>query len=199
MSIPPIIMDNGTGYIKVGLASQNMPNFIIPNVLGRPMLRYAQTIEDFELRDIMFGDEVTPVRSMLDLSYPMKEGIVQDENEMEILWTYILEKKLGINPSNFSDCKMLLTESALNPNKNKYLMLKILFEQIGMGMVNIEPQAKLSLFCEGLESGMVVDIGDGASHCIPISQSAILHDNIMRLNVAGRHITDYLTRLLQLK
>ena len=65
--------------------------------------------------------------------------------------------------------------------------------------MNIEPQAKLTLICEGLTSGIVLDSGDGVSHCIPIFGNSILTHNIKRLNVAGRHITNYLTRLLQLK
>ena len=65
--------------------------------------------------------------------------------------------------------------------------------------MNIEPQAKLTLICEGLTSGIVLDSGDGVSHCIPVYDNAILNHHIQRLNVAGRHITNYLTRLLQLK
>ena len=65
--------------------------------------------------------------------------------------------------------------------------------------MNIEPQAKLTLICEGLTSGIVLDSGDGGSHWIPIFDNSILTHHIKRLNVAGRHITNYLTRLLQLK
>ena len=78
-------------------------------------------------------------------------------------------------------------------------MLDILFEKLGVNMINIEPQAKLTLFCEGGESGIILDSGDGVSHTIPISNGYIQHHNIKRLNIAGRHITDYLTRLLQVK
>jgi actin-related protein 2 len=70
---------------------------------------------------------------------------------------------------------------------------------MGVGYFNIEPQAKLSLLCEGLESGIVLDSGDGVTHVIPIFSNTILHHQIKRLNIAGRHITDYLIRLLQLK
>jgi actin-related protein 2 len=78
-------------------------------------------------------------------------------------------------------------------------MAEIIFEKLGIGYFNIEPQAKLSLLCEGLDTGVVLDSGDGVTHCIPIYSNSILHHHIKRLNIAGRHITDYLIRLLQVK
>ncbi len=41
-----------------------------------------------------------------------------------------------------------------------------------------------------------MDSGDGVSHTIPVFDGRILKDHIMRLNVAGRHVTDYLIKLL---
>jgi actin-related protein 2 len=55
------------------------------------------------------------------------------------------------------------------------------------------------VFAEGLDTAMVLDSGDGVTHCITIVDTYILHNNIKRLNIAGRHITEYLIRLLQLK
>jgi len=93
----------------------------------------------------------------------------------------------------------MLTEAPLNPLKNKQIMAEICFEKLGVDAFNIEPQAKLSLMCEGMDTGIVLDSGDGVTHCIPIYSHHILHHQIKRSNIAGRHITDYLIRLLQLK
>lgn len=93
----------------------------------------------------------------------------------------------------------MLTEAPLNPLKNKEIMAQICFDRFGFEAFNIEPQAKLSLICEGLDTGIVLDSGDGVTHCIPIYSNSILHHHIRRSNIAGRHITDYLIRLLQLK
>ncbi len=32
----PIVIDNGTGSIKVGFAGEDKPNVIVSNVIGRP-------------------------------------------------------------------------------------------------------------------------------------------------------------------
>ena len=42
----------------------------------------------------MLGDEVIPVRQMLDISYPMKEGIIQNIDDLEKIWRYALTDKV---------------------------------------------------------------------------------------------------------
>ena len=199
MSAPVIVFDNGTGYMKAGLSNKETPMCTIPALIGRPMLRFKQKIENIELKPIMIGDEVSPVRSLLELTYPMEEGIIKNAGDMEILWDYVLQKKLKINKSDFKNRKLLITEAPNNPDKNKEKMAQILFEKIGIGFFNIEPQAKMTLYCEGGESGVVLDSGDGVTHVIPIAKNFLLQHQIKRLDIAGRHITNYLTRLMQIK
>lgn len=192
-----VILDNGSGYLKAGFSTDPIPLYTIPALVGRPMLRYEEHIESFEIKPIMIGDQVIPVRSMLEIKHPMKEGIIEDREEIELLWRYALNEKMGIE--SYEGLKIMMTEAPMNPIKNKETIAQILFEKMGVGYFNIEPQAKLSLLCEGKMSGVVLDSGDGVTHCIPIYQNSILHHQIKRLNIAGRHITDYLIRLLQVK
>lgn len=198
MASPVIVFDNGSGYLKAGLSNDREPTVTIPALIGRPMLRYAEKLEDVELKPLMIGDEVIPVRSLLELSYPMEEGIIKNEEDMGILWDYCIHKKLGLG-DDLKDRKLLLTEAPSNPTDNKKKMGEILFEKLNIGYFNIEPQAKLTLFCEGLETGVVLDSGDGVSHVIPIAFSCLLQHQIKRLDIAGRHITQFLIRLLQVK
>ena len=198
MSKPVIVFDNGSGYLKAGLSNKEVPMFTLPAIIGRPMLRYKQKIANFELKPEMIGDEVTPVRSLLELSYPMEEGIIKNDKDMATLWNYVLTQKLKIPKGELKDRKILMTEAPNNPTKNKEKMAEILFEKIGIGYFNIEPQAKMTLYCEGEETGVVLDSGDGVTHVIPIAHNYLLHHQIKRLDIAGRHITNYLTKLLQI-
>ncbi len=147
----------------------------------------------------MIGDEVIPVRSLLELKHPLAEGIIKDKDDMELLWKYAINNKLNIPESDMKDYKTMLTEAPMNPNKNKEIMAEIMFEKLGTGALNIEPQAKLTLLCEGMDTGIVLDSGDGVTHCIPIYSNTILHHNIKRLNIAGRSITNHLIKLLQVR
>lgn len=56
---------------------------------------------------------------------------------MELLWDYCFTKKLGL-PENKQDKKILLTEAALNPSKNREKMGQIMFEKYDFGGVMFE-------------------------------------------------------------
>lgn len=117
---------------------------------------------------------------------------------MEALWGYAFHKKMGL-PQDLSKHKVLLTEAAMNPKKNRAKMAQIMFEKFGFGEIMFEIQALLSLYAEGETTGLVFDSGDGVSHCIPIFEGVPLTDQIKRLNVAGRHVTEYMIKLLLLR
>lgn len=54
----------------------------------------------------------------------------------------------------------------------------------------------LSLVAEGESTGLVFDSGDGVSHAIPVVDGYVQEHAVRRLNLAGRHVTNYLVKLL---
>ena len=50
-----------------------------------------------------------------------------------------------------------------------------------------------------MRTGVVVDTGDGVTHVIPVYDGFVPEHLIRRLDVAGRHITRYLIKLLLLR
>jgi len=57
----------------------------------------------------------------------------------------------------------------------------------------------LAIYAEGLFSAAVLDSGDGVTHCIPIVEGTVFKPFIERVNLAGRHVTQHLTKLLLLR
>lgn len=194
MTDAPIVLDGGTGFLKVGYAAQNFPEHQFPSIVGRPILRSEEQGEsDIVLKDIMCGDEAAAARSMLQISYPMENGIVKKWDDMQHLWNYTFYDKMKIDPSGR---KILLTEPPMNPLKNRQTMAEVMLEGYGFGGVYVAIQAVLALYAQGLSSGVVVDSGDGVTHIVPVFESTVLNHHIRRLDVAGRDVTRNLIALL---
>lgn len=92
-----IVSDNGSGYVKLGYGGDSFPRYVIPSIIGRPMLRASQKIGDQELKELMVGDEANPLRAFLEVTYPLIEGQIKDWGDMEALWDYCFHKKLGLS------------------------------------------------------------------------------------------------------
>ena len=86
----------------------------------------------------MIGDECTPVRSMLEIFYPLKEGVIHDWDQMEHIWNYSYYTKLGLSESDMGEKKVLLTEAAENAQANRNKMGEIMFEKYGVGGIMFE-------------------------------------------------------------
>jgi len=191
-----IVCDNGTGFVKCGFAGSNFPRSIFPSLVGRPMMRSEEKVDNVALKDIMVGDEASAVRNYLEITYPLTNGIISNWDDMMQIWDYTFNDKLKIDPK---ECKIMLTEAPLNPAQNRKKMVQIMFEKYGFHSVYVAIQAVLVLYAQGLLTGVVVDSGDGVTHIVPVHSGYSLPHLTKRLNVAGNHVTAYLIKLLLLR
>jgi len=199
MSIPSnkvIVCDNGTGFVKCGFAGANFPASIFPSMIGRPILRSEEKIDNVQLQDIMVGDEAQKLRMMLQITYPLDNGIIRNWDDMQYVWDYTFYDKLKVNPK---ECKIMLTEAPMNPVQNRKTMIEVMFEKYGFKACYIAIQAVLTLYAQGLLTGVVVDSGDGVTHIVPVYEGFSLPHLTRRLDVAGRDVTRYFIKLLLLR
>lgn len=70
-----------------------------------------------------------------------------------------------------------------------------MFEKYEFAGAYIAIQAVLTLYAQGLLSGVVVDSGDGVTHICPVYEEFALPHLTRRLDIAGRDITRYLIKV----
>ena len=151
---------------------------------------------------MVVGDECQKSMRALNITYPIENGVITHWDDMEEVWKYTFNKKLGIDmdhqgfvqPDNL---RIMLTEAPLNPKENRKKMAEIMFEKFRFGGLQCKPQAMLTLYSRGARSGVVVDSGDGVTHVMCVYEGYVLDHLTRRLNIAGRHVTRYLLQLLQ--
>ena len=189
---PHIIIDNGTGYCKAGFSNEEEPRAVFPSCVGYP--KYKNVMHNYSgKKDFYIGDDAVRKRAVLKLNYPIEHGVINNWDDMEKIWGHVFTNELRVAPEEHN---IMITEAPFNPKENKEKMAQIMFETFNVPCLNISIQAVLSLYSAGKFTGIVLDSGDGLTHAVPIFETYSLPHAIMRLDIAGRDLTEYMIRLL---
>ncbi|CAF4106100.1 unnamed protein product [Adineta steineri] len=190
--ISRIVIDNGSSIIRAGFAGDDAPQVILQNVIHRQ--RHISPQSDTSHSDYFIGNKLFKDRdTSLNCSYPMEHGIVTNWDDMEKIWHHIFVSELRIKPEEHP---VLLTEALLNPLGNREKMTQILFEHFHVPAMYVSTQTILSFYSLGRTCGIVVESGDGVTQIMPINEGYRITNAVSRLDLGGRDLTNWMTRLL---
>ena len=182
-----IVIDNGSGISKAGFSSSSHPDSVFSSVIGRSKFQNLRNLDEF------VGNEAQLKKEMLTIRYPIEHGVIKNWEDMEKIWKYTFMNELKVSPDQHP---ILLTEPSLNPRKNREKMSEIMFETFEVPALYVAIQAVLSLYSTGLNTGIVLDCGDGVTHLVPTFEGFHLPHASIRIDMAGREVTHYLRKLL---
>jgi len=199
---PPVIIDVGTGYTKLGYATNSRPDFIIPTLIGNRDLSKvaAAQITGTEDLDFYIGNEAITNQALYANTNIMKHGQIDDWDKIEQFWEQCLFKYLRCEPE---DHAVLLTEPPLNSPDNREFTAEIMFETFNVPYLYIGMQAMLAIAASWTNkkqrslTGCVVDSGDGVTHVIPVVEGYPISNAIQHVPVAGHEMTQFIADLLK--
>lgn len=207
MSKPPVVLDNGTGYTKMGYAGNVEPNYIVPtliSVLAESKIDHKDKTSIPDL-DYFIGAEATKKMDNYNVDYPIRHGIVDNWDNMERYWARCIYQYLCCDPEEHY---LLLTEPPMNTPENREYTAEIMFETFNVPGLYIAVQAVLALCAslltkgdstgrQGAVTGTVIDSGDGVTHVIPVFEGYVIGSCIKHIPLAGRDVTNFMIQQLR--
>ena len=188
-----LVIDNGSQMLKAGFGGEFAPSVIIPSVIGRARELSSNVMVELGQKVDFVGAEAQAKRGILRLVYPIQHGVVTDWDEMQRVWHHTFYEELRAPPDQQP---ILLTEPPLNPKANREKMTQLMFDAFRVPAMYIAIGAVLALYAAGRNTGLVLDSGDGVTHTVPVYECYALPHAVVRLDLAGCNLTNFMVRLL---
>lgn len=187
-----VILDCGAHSLRAGYANEDGPRLDIPALVGHPRHRGVAMAAGMNELDV--GEEALVKRGMLSINCPIKDGIVQQWDDMEKLWSHLMFSELRVTPE--SHC--FITTLPVNaPAAQKEKTLELMMETFHVHSLFQGVSQVLSLYSYGLTTGLVLDSGKDRTLAVPVHEGYALGRHVTTSPVAGEMLTNYLGSLLK--
>jgi actin, other eukaryote len=186
-----VVIDNGSGTTKAGIAGDDAPRSCFPTIVGRPKM--PGIMVGMDQKDTYVGEEARTKRGVLNIKSPIRHGVVSSWDDQEKVWHHCYYNELKVTPEEHS---CLLTDAPRNPKEHREKTTQIMFETFNVPSFYAATTAVMSLYASGRTTGLVIDSGDGVTHTVPIYEGYALPHAIERSQLAGKDLNEYMRKLL---
>eukprot|EP00747_Dinoflagellata_sp_TGD_P169762 gnl/TRDRNA2_/TRDRNA2_199606_c0_seq1.p1 gnl/TRDRNA2_/TRDRNA2_199606_c0~~gnl/TRDRNA2_/TRDRNA2_199606_c0_seq1.p1 ORF type:complete len:433 (-),score=55.18 gnl/TRDRNA2_/TRDRNA2_199606_c0_seq1:64-1362(-) len=192
-----LVIDNGGGVVKAGLATCSTPPVLEPNFSAVPKAGPKSGTAPVVCSGIRELPSYT-------LSCPTQRGLLLDLEQERMIWDFVLRRRLSLSPGELA---VLATEAPLTPDSVRRDTAEVLFETFGFQEVCLTASTPCALHSPGLRNRVdernpcctVLDVGHSASIALPCVDRQMLNGAVRRLNVGGRVLTNLLMERLKLR
>jgi len=141
-----VVIDNGTGYTKMGYAGNLDPDFVIPTAIAdldkKSTLSVSTKNDEYNYYIGDKGISIAKESKNHKLTYPMQNGIIESWDLMEKYWHQSIYDYLKCDPQEHF---FVLTEPPMNPPENRESIAEIFFETFNVPGLYIGVQAVFAL------------------------------------------------------
>ncbi len=189
----PVVVDIGEAAVKVGIAGDLAPRDKFPTIVGREKYQSVMVDTSDRVRSAYVGNDAQSMRGVLKIVYPLSRGQVMDWNAFYEVLNHIFYNVLRLDMRLYP---VIYSEPILNPPNLREHLAKVFFETYQMPAIAIFPSAVMALVNAGLSTGMVVEIGEGMAHVVPIHEGEVLTYAVNRLPLGGVDVNENLKNFL---
>lgn len=186
-----VILDCGSGMTKAGIGGETMPRSVFPTLIGAP--KSTVGIPGMGSKRNYIGDEAITKKGILKLTYPVENGNVKDWEAMKTIWSHSFFNEIRQDPK---ESAVLITDAEKDPKINKEKIAEIFFEEFKVPAMYMTNPGILSLYANGMTTGVAVDCGDCLTLCVPSDQGMSDSKAMSKKYFGGRILTYYLVELL---
>jgi len=186
-----VVIDHGTAHTRAGFSTEDTPHTSIPTVVGHG--RHKGAMAALGLKETYVGGGAQALRGILSLSSPIRQGAVQNWDDLEAIWSHIYNVELDVPPG---DLPCLVTLPPLMPKKEEDTLTEIMMEKLGLPAMYRANKSVMALYGGGQMTGISVDSGYDTTYIVPTYQGKPIQDATLLLKMGGKAVTEQLMQQL---
>ena len=187
-----IIIDVGSGLMKVGFSGEDGPRNIFNSIVGIPKMAGLKV--GMEQKERYVAEEAISNAEFMNFYSPIQRGEVADWDKFETLMHYLLYNQIEVVPEDMS---VLITETPLSSKKNRSKISELLFEKFNVQKCHIANSSMLGLFSYGKSSGIVLDCGYNITSTVPVYEGFPLVYASQKINLGGEDLSNKLYDIIK--
>ncbi|CAB44762.1 Actin-like protein arp5 [Schizosaccharomyces pombe] len=188
----PLVIDNGSWQLRAGWGGEKDPKLVFDNLVSRYRDRKLSRTST-----LVGNDTLIEVGSRSIARSPFERNVISNWDLMEQVLDYTF-LKLGIDRMEHPIC---MTEPLANPTYVRSTMTELLFELYNAPSVAYGIDGLFSFYhnTKPSSSGIVLNLGNAASHVIPVLNGERILSEAKRISWGGSQSSSYLLKLFQIK
>lgn len=189
-----LVLDIGQHTCKAGYAGDDAPALTFRSLIGRSKHKdvFASSSVNEEDASVYVAEEAEAKASVCALSHPVRNARIQNWNDLELLWDRVY-KSLGIDETQHP---VLFAEPPCSAKNVRERLAEVVFERFGAPSAFFAVQGVLSMYSTGRITGLVVDVGEGQVHTVPVFDGFAISNAVEMVHYGGGNVTDSLVRML---